>query len=282
MQLYAFDENQRLVLSRQAIKQRDYFCIECQQVVRVRGGYHRQAHYYHTSPVQSCHLSKKSMAHLQVQNYLQSIFPDGECLLEHPFPAINRIADVVWTAQKMVFEVQCSPISRDEILARNRDYTSQGFQVVWILHDNRYNQWRVSAAEITLKNSPFYFTNIDADGKGIIYDQYDSINKGLRKKLLGPLAVAMHERHSLNADYQSEIGNLLPGHQQWPFCFSGDLLHLCCVTKDASILEKIKYYGGAGKQGIISTCLSIGLCMIGTVKRLHALFLKILLERACR
>jgi competence protein CoiA len=193
MQLYALDEENSLVFAPLATKHRDYFCLECQSVVRRRGGDHRQVHYYHLSSI-SCHLSGKSMVHLQVQSRILELLPPGEGQMEYRFPTINRIADVVWLPQKLVFEIQCSAITAEEVQARNADYKRQGFHVVWILHDNRYNQRRVTAAEkfLGLEDSvPHYFTNIDQDGLGFIYDQFSLVRKGMRHVKLDPLPVEM-------------------------------------------------------------------------------------------
>jgi competence protein CoiA len=193
MQLYALDEKDSLVFAQHATKHRDYFCLECHSVVRRRGGDHRQVHYYHLSSV-SCHLSGKSMVHLQVQSRILELLPPGEGQMEYRFPAINRIADVVWLPQKLVFEIQCSAITAEEVQARNADYKGQGFHVVWTLHDNRYNQRRLTAAEkfLGLENSvPHYFTNIDQDGLGFIYDQFSLVRKGMRHVKLDPLPVEM-------------------------------------------------------------------------------------------
>lgn len=193
MQLYALDGENSLVFAPHAIKHRDYFCLECHSIVRRRGGDHRQIHYYHLSNV-SCHLSGKSMVHLQVQSHILKLLPTGEAQMEYRFPTINRIADVVWLPQKLVFEIQCSAITAEEVHARNADYKRLGFDVIWILHDNRYNQRRVTAAEkfLELENSiPHYFTNIDQEGMGFIYDQFSLVRKGMRHIKLDPLPVEM-------------------------------------------------------------------------------------------
>lgn len=223
MQLFALDTNHHIISARHALKQRDYFCIECQRKVRVRSGLHRRSHFFHAQDVSPCRLSTKTMSHIQTQCFLEQMLPPGQASLEWRFPEINRIADVVWFDQKMIFEVQCSPISAEEIFQRNRDYASLGYQVVWILHDKRYNQYRLSGAEMALRASPHYFTNIDADGNGMIYDQFHIIAKGLRLARLPPCPIDC----SRPKDKQSDP--MLPRLLQqrlhyWNSCFEGDLL----------------------------------------------------------
>jgi competence protein CoiA len=225
MQLYAWDVNRRLTSASKAQKHQDYFCVECQGIIRLRGGLHRQKHFYHLKPDFSCRLSGKSMAHLQIQCFLQNHFPD--CHLEIKFPEINRIADVVWDSQKLIFEIQCSGISAEEVKQRNCDYKRMGYQVVWILHDNFYNQRRLTAAELFLRGSPFYFTSMDAYGSGIFYDQLDVIHKGLRRYIQTPLTVDLRfpktvVKDLINSQHPPQF--LRQRIEQWPLSFKGDLM----------------------------------------------------------
>lgn len=180
MQLYAFDGNDRLISAKDALKQIDYFCPECRGLVHLRGGFHRQNHFYHLEAVHACRQSGKSLEHINVQLFFLKVLPQGDCVLEQHFTGINRIADVVWTSRQLVFEIQCSSISHSEVLARNRDYERLGYEVVWILHDRRFNQKRLTAAEYFLHGLPHYFTNISERGEGHIYDQFSLLEGGLR------------------------------------------------------------------------------------------------------
>lgn len=189
MQLYALDLSGEIIFSKHAQKKCNYTCVECGGILRLREGEQRQHHFYHLTYSQSCHLHAKSAAHLQTQLYLERCIPQGEVFLEYRFPTIQRIADVVWLPKKLIFEVQCSPLTTQELLSRQEDYGLCGYKVIWILHDKRYNQWRVSPIENKLGSSLRYFTNIDAEGKGFIYDQWEHIERGIRKSVLPPLPV---------------------------------------------------------------------------------------------
>lgn len=184
MQLYALNAQQHCVAANRAIKQKDYFCPECQSIVHVRGGIYRQNHFYHVETSRQCRQNGKSLEHLQLQLRILDLLPPGECFVEHRFPSMGRIADVFWLPQKIVFEIQCSPMSALEVMQRTQDYTAMGFTVVWILHDSRYNRYRLSAMELYLQQQPHYFSNIDAAGKGIIYDQFAIIQAGSRLQKL--------------------------------------------------------------------------------------------------
>lgn len=179
MQLYALEEKGLAIFANAALRGQDYTCLECQGIVRVRGGLHRQNHFYHLQQERTCRQNAKGMEHIQLQSYLHRLLP-GQCELEKRFPEIGRIADVVWESEKLIFEIQCSPISAEEVRLRIQDYESLGFRVVWILHDKQFNTRRISAAELYLTPRPHYYTNINKEGSGIIYDQFDVISKGLR------------------------------------------------------------------------------------------------------
>lgn len=155
--------------------------MECGKAVRLRGGEHRQDHFYHLKPDAACRQSQKSMTHLQVQWYLLNLLNGEDVALERRFPEISRIADVVWEDRKLVFEVQCSPIKKKEVEARNQDYGSIGYQVVWILHERRFLRRQVSAAEVWLQGHPHYYTNFDSEGVGEIYDQLHLISRCIRQ-----------------------------------------------------------------------------------------------------
>lgn len=224
MQLYAFDSFQKLIHALCADRGEDYFCPECKGVVHRRGGLHRQDHFYHLDLNRACRQSGKSAAHLQVQCFFLKTLPPDECCLERPFPAIGRIADVYWEKEKIVFEVQCSPISHEEVIARNRDYASIGICTVWILHDARYKKRNLSAAESILANSPHYFTNIDENGSGVVYDLFSIVHRGKRIHTSAPLQIDVKLPQRVDTIEVPCIWKLIQHRcRQWRMYFSGDL-----------------------------------------------------------
>lgn len=174
MQLYALEGDSPILASR-AEKGKDYLCPECRGTLRVRGGAGRQIHFYHLRAPRSCRQHRKGADHLHLQLRLLELIGQDAAEIESPFPAIGRIADVAWPERKIVYEVQCSPISLEEARQRTADYRSLGYEVVWILHDKQFNQKKLSAAEEFLRGTPCYFTNIDKLGQGIVYDQFDHV-----------------------------------------------------------------------------------------------------------
>lgn len=241
MQLYARDHQGELVAASRARRQCDYACLECQGIVRVRAGVHRQPHFYHLHLNPLCRQSQKSMEHLQTQSHLQRLIGVEACRLEVPFPAIQRIADAVWDERKLVFEVQVSPISAAEVGQRTRDYSSQGYQVVWILHDGTFNQWRLRAAEQYLLHRSCYYTNIDVEGNGLIYDQYALRIGGLLHRRLDPLEVLLHQPKQALAGV--DISECLARRlESTSLYFAGDLVDLAISHPQHPYLEQMRQW----------------------------------------
>lgn len=283
MQLYALNQDAEVICATRAVKHQDYFCPECGDFVRVRGGIQRRNHFFHFHPAQKCRQSQKSLVHLQVQQKLSAILPLDESDLEHRFPSIQRVADVVWKPQKLIFEVQCSAIYAEEILARNRDYASLGYQVVWILHDKRYNKSRMTAAEQVLEHLPHYFTNIDSKGRGCIYDQFALFVHGIRKHRQKPLAINPSLPMAITEQkIQGQLPKKLHSRMKtWPVFFSGDL-----IFRSIYVFEEVRHY-------LREACLAEShlepkrpthwLRWIHKwISRPYKLVFQMLLERACR
>jgi competence protein CoiA len=208
MQLYALDKS-TLVLASHAVRDRSYLCPECHGFVRIRGGGRRQIHFYHARRPASCRQHGKSLAHLQIQLHLKSLIPS--LTLEKRFE--SRIADACWKEEKIVFEVQCSPITLQEAKTRCNDYLKLGLTPVWILHDRRYNRFRLTPAEEYLRSQT---TTFYTDGRSI-YDQFD-VCQNLRRVFRGPKILvnpALPQKKALESLFS----------RNWPLSFHGDLFH---------------------------------------------------------
>lgn len=272
MQLAALGKEGEIIYADSAERGVDYLCAECGQAVRRRGGAHRRDHFYHQAAAPGCRSSGKGMVHLQVQLAIIDSLPPGEAFLEKKFTSINRVADICWESEKLIFEVQCSSIARGEVIGRNRDYRSLGYEVVWILHDARYNKRRLSGAEEALKEAPHYYTDIDREGKGKIYDQIYSANKGVRRlrsarrgvSLGGPKRV-----FPFKPKESSLIGERMAG---WRCYFSGDMI-------DRFFSGEVEEWLVEGeKRGAIGARLANLLNFSGLYSRYFRLFL----EKMCR
>lgn len=109
--------------------------------------------------------------HQAIQKTIKTALP--EVVLEKFFPEIHRVADVVYPSKKIIYEIQYSPISLEEVRKRNRDYMTLGYAVIWILHDHHFNQKNLCPAELYLRKNLSYYTSITAYGHGFFYDQLE-------------------------------------------------------------------------------------------------------------
>ncbi|MEC7840260.1 MAG: competence protein CoiA family protein [Chlamydiota bacterium] len=282
MQLFARDNQGHITPADEADKQEEYFCLECGSGVRLRGGLHRRKHFYHLQQDRQCRLGGKSLVHLQVQCFIKNLLPPGESLLERRFDEIDRIADVCWENKKIIFEVQCSPISSQEIAARNADYKSLGYEVVWILHDSRYNRLKVSAAEHFLVDSPHYFTNIDLRGEGIVYDQISAIKGRIRNKLGAKLTVHLNSFSHMDKKNKSFFPLVESRRGRWPLYFEGDLIDAFIC---GALTEKQKRFLAKESFARVGFIISIFTSLSVIAKRareMYLQFLRFMVENACK
>lgn len=176
MQLYALDPQGSPCYVKQADRTLIYTCPECKLPLRIRGGPSKQLHFYHPALSSPCRQKEKSPEHIQTQLYLFGQLASSQM----EAPLLNRIADIFDPVRKLVIEVQCSPITVQEAQMRISDYEKMGYQILWILHDKRFNKQRLSSSELFLRSCGAYYTNIDKDGKGILYDQFEILHQGHR------------------------------------------------------------------------------------------------------
>ncbi len=143
---------------------------------------------------------KGSLLHQSVQSYIYGLIPKGEAFMEHRFS--KHIADLFWLPKKIVFEIQCSPISIDIAVARTKDYKKMGFHLVWILHQKNFNKTYLTLAELYLRKlNNCYYTNISKAGHGYIYDQKEELKNNKRisrsKEIILDLKIPIIRRNSL-------------------------------------------------------------------------------------
>lgn len=279
MQLLAKDREKKIIHADQASKNINYKCLECDSSVRLRGGLHRRKHFYHILPNRVCLLSGKSLIHLQTQCHIQNLLPAGEAFLERRFDSINRIADVCWEKEKIIFEVQCSSITAEEVKARNRDYKTLGYQVVWILHDLRYNSTRLTEIEIFLLESPHYYANIDAEGKGNVYDQISWLESSFKRKKGERVFVNLSIFHKI-VDSKIGIRSLKLRENKWSIYFKGDLLD-CGYQKTLSDTQIEQLEKGNYNRRISKARLFLQLTY-DWIKEGYLNFLNMMIESACR
>lgn len=191
MALYACGEDD-LIYASDAEKGKEYGCLDCFGPVKVRRGSGKKGsfpHFYHLQPSPQCRLYSKSEDHLRAQIQIQKLFPPGIIQIERPFPEIGRVADLCWEKEKIIFEVQCSPVSLEEAQSRIRDYRTVGFRAVWLLDDKRYNRRVLRPSEAFLRSHSCYYINIKQGLTSLCYDQFEIHDGSRRLKRGRPLVI---------------------------------------------------------------------------------------------
>ncbi|MBU6445896.1 MAG: hypothetical protein KGQ49_00680 [Verrucomicrobia bacterium] len=176
MAFFAVEED-RLIGANEADPKKTYWCLECFGPVKCRKGRQYWAHFYHIREAPGCKLYSKSEDHWVAQLELQRLFPQGALHLEKPFLAIDRVADLCWEREKIIFEIQCSQIAEKEVEARVRDYKTAGYDVVWLLDDRRFNRKQLRPAESFLRTLSTYFLSVRSME---VYDQFEVFFEGRR------------------------------------------------------------------------------------------------------
>jgi len=174
----ALDAEGSCISADHALSKHDYFCPECSAVLRLRRGEKRRAHFYHLR-ASSCRQQHRSDLHVAVQQRIVEKIGEHQCIQELFFPQISRIADIALPKEKVVFEIQISPMSQEEVIARTKDYRSVNWHIIWILHVQTFGKRSASAFERALQTIPHYFTDLDAHS-GSVWDELSSVKGQLR------------------------------------------------------------------------------------------------------
>lgn len=93
-------------------------------------------HFYHATDT-GCHYEEESKEHLEIkyQVYRACQAAGWEATVEFPAPDRSWIADVYASRdhRKLVFEIQISTISPEELAERDRKYRDAGIEAYWLL-----------------------------------------------------------------------------------------------------------------------------------------------------
>jgi hypothetical protein len=157
MQRFALSENGKRVFAEEAFPQVDYFCPECLSPLRLKRGEVKVAHFFHLEGTRECRWKTRFQVHTTIQESIAEKLGETACTLECFFPEISRIADIAYHPEKIVFEIQVSPISDEEVKKRTEDYWRVGWHVIWILHVDQFGRKKACAAESFLEGIPHYF-----------------------------------------------------------------------------------------------------------------------------
>jgi len=205
MALYAVDDDD-LISAGSAEPGKIYWCLDCFGPVKRRRGKSWLPHFYHLKPAPQCRLYSKTEDHLLAQIQLQKLFPEGVLQIERPFLKIHRVADACWEREKIVFEIQCSPLTEKEAEMRIGDYRSAGYEVVWLLDDRRYNKRIARPAEEYLRRRATYYLSIRRRLTSVYYDQFELFREGQRVKKGRPMPIDLRNiRRMPKVHFQEEL-----------------------------------------------------------------------------
>lgn len=229
MVLYAL-HFEKLISADEAEDRGNYRCLECKGALQIRHG-RRRRHFYHVKTTPSCRLYSKSEDHLLLQLQIQSLFIEGEIALERPFLSIGRMADACWERHKLVFEIQCSMITRAETEERTRDYGSLGYQIIWLLDDRLFNRRRLRPAEEFLRKNICYYIHYKKMDRSLFYDQFELVRAGGRLRKSPPSLIKLtcpRKMPFLEGPFPLQIEER---SQRWPLFFEGDMFHKALLSK---------------------------------------------------
>jgi competence CoiA-like predicted nuclease len=240
MQRYALSENGTRVFAEEALPQVDYLCPECQGKLRVRQGEIKIAHFFHYEGTRECRWRTRFQTHTIIQEILSQQLGLHYCTLECFFPEISRIADIAFHPQKIVFEIQISPISEKELIQRTSDYWKTGWHVIWILHIEQFGSKRASSAEAALQTIPHYFTDLGSK-RGTLWDEASFVYKKKRiwffplsRIKLSTLSPLVHSAppqiHLPSTTFDSSTAWLEYRKKSWSCSLEGDFLTQGCPS----------------------------------------------------
>jgi competence protein CoiA len=252
MQIYAIDPSGNEIAAPHAKPKKDYRCPFCHEPLRLRSGPFIRTHFYHFRPGKACLHKGKSLTHLRLQENLLTLLPAGDAKEEARFPEIGRVADIFWIKEKIVFEVQVSFISQEEVKERIEAYQTLGLEVVWILHTGRFDRKKVTAAEKFLKNHTHYFSNHDPQGLGIFFDQFVYEFKGIKECALFKRAVDLAAPQR-KTPFPLTLPPSLSCRSTWRLTFHRDILsspHFSPYDWEKALELEALYAAPPSKKGI--------------------------------
>ncbi|MCH9617307.1 MAG: hypothetical protein SP4CHLAM5_04090 [Chlamydiia bacterium] len=149
--------------------------------------------------------------HRVVQEEICNIIGANDLYLEYRFK--GHIADIYWRRHNIVFEVQCSKMSREECIKRTSDFERLGVRIIWILHQKNFNKPLLSPMEQYLTaRKGLYYTNISQAGEGIVFDQEEALCYGIRKIRSHPIKIDLcspiYKKHSLQVHFKGDKKDL--------------------------------------------------------------------------
>lgn len=133
--LVAYDNQGNLISTLDGLPEGDdFYCPACSGRLILKKGRHIRPHFSHRS-LQGCHFchENESEEHLNLKASLYaSLSRTEEVVVESYLPRIGQTADLM-VNQRLVLEVQCSPLSQERLRERTLTYQTEGISVIWLL-----------------------------------------------------------------------------------------------------------------------------------------------------
>lgn len=177
----------------------------------------------------SCRQHAKKTDHQLYQSRLQKQNP--KLKLEKPFISILRIADLCWEEKRLVFEIQCSPITAQEVRKRKEDYLLEGYRLIWLLDDRLFGKRSISDAEEELLKQGTYYLS---PKRFAPYDRFEVIHRKKRIVKGAPLPIDLTDPYQKTFTPSLEQLRL----RSSPLYFSGDLYDR--IIKEPKALQELR------------------------------------------
>ncbi|MEJ6400810.1 competence protein CoiA [Nicoliella lavandulae] len=131
--LIAFNKNKKLVQAQDAHRKETFFCCACMELVTLKAGRHKVAHFAHQKGSECEKLGEgETQEHLLGKQQLFHFFKIHNPRLEHYFANIKQRPDLLLDNNQII-EFQCSPISSRRLKERLTGYQKISHISNWIL-----------------------------------------------------------------------------------------------------------------------------------------------------
>lgn len=143
--LVAINENHECVLTKQAIKNQNYFCPHCKSKVILKIGTKVIAHFAHVNPCKIWRSKGESALHYQTKYKIASMLKrlNFKVEVEPYYENIQQFPDIVVNSS-FAIEVQFSNIPLSEIQKRTAGLMSVGLRPFWIIEDIKYRNGKLT------------------------------------------------------------------------------------------------------------------------------------------
>ena len=172
-------------------------------------------------------MENKSLEHIEIQKKIVAAIGENKAEQEVRFLEISRVADVCWHEKQIVFEVQCSPITLEELVQRTSDYEKVGYYVIWILLDSTFLYKDKMAIREYLEKRTHYFATKEA----IIFDYMPGIYNAVRAFAVDVSTIQPFRKKNVRKELKKRANS-------WKYYAKQDLLFFSEAFPEKKFLSK--------------------------------------------